>query len=83
MINEVFDRLVRNLHDNIPDSEVAVDTAARVLRLRRDGREYTLRVDEDVDPDAVDRWDIAHELCRTEGLELVLTNAGIRLASSN
>ena len=83
MNHDALERIAEALRSGIPGAEVVTDGAANVIRVHRGTHEYTLRVDDDISPDATERWDIAAELCRAEGLELVLTQAGIRLASSN
>ncbi|HET8546909.1 MAG TPA: hypothetical protein VFL57_02855 [Bryobacteraceae bacterium] len=59
--------------------------------IEKDGRHYQLQIDADVLdrysaeqlPARLDEWKLTEELCRAEGLPVVLTERGVRLASSN
>lgn len=95
MPGEHIQEIAAYLRRSLPGCEVleraggAMDDT--VLTVSAGSGEYSIRVEADfaqsMPPEqvngALDRWRLASELCRAEGMPLVLTSAGIRLASSN
>jgi hypothetical protein len=89
-------QLIRKyLGEQFPGSRVEfVETPASVLprfTVEKDEREYELQVDGNVLdgysaeelPARLEQWNVREELCRAEGLPVVLTERGVRLVSSN
>jgi hypothetical protein len=90
-----FDQIATYLRKAFPGSHMERSshtlTHETILTLRQRDSTYTLRIDpgftdtynEFQIPDLLSQWDVAAELRRAEGLPLVLTASGARLASSN
>jgi hypothetical protein len=95
MSESQIDQITTYLSAAIPGSRVSTRnesaTGETVISIRHGECEYTLRVDEDFIaayqvqevPGLLSTWNVAAELTRSEGIPLMLTAAGIRLASSN
>lgn len=74
----------------LPDAQVAIVWAneAAVITVTRKGCEYSAKLEPEFLSRAdavqqVEAWNLVDEMCRAEGLELVVTAQGIRLSSSN
>jgi hypothetical protein len=83
------------LEDHFSGHRVEQDERAAAsapsFAVEKDDRHYELQVDKDFlsvcSPDDVrnklQQWSVGDELCRAEGLPVILTERGVRLVSSN